>query len=561
MALPRLAILTFLSGTFVAHIGAKSPIVDLGYARYQGSVDTSTNITSFLGLRYAASPGGDARFRAPQPPLQVDGLQKAIDQPPQCWQVDDVGGGLPTNPFREPESTVNARRMEHFNKRTATNVSDEDCLFLSVYYPSDTSGTPPNKLPVVVWIHGGGYLLGSSSQFRGSDLIKQADHGLVVVIIQYRLGLFGFLAGAQVKQNGALNAGLLDQQFALQWVNQHIAKFGGDPDQVTIWGESAGGGSVLQHVIANGGKTTPQLFRRAIASSSFVVTQSAYDERVPQLVYDAVVEQTNCTSSDETGTLACLRNAPVDLLQAANININANTFVGTFNFAPVVDGELIQQRPVEALKAGKINGETVLAVTNAFEGRIFVNTSIPAATSVGSYALELYPKLNSSQAPQIERIYDGVGTTADKIVALFSDTVCLCPTYALLRAFDGSKAGSAFKAEFAIPPGNHGTDLQYYFPSLAIDVPVLNYPTFFNNTAFINAFARSFTSFARFQDADPGRELNETWTSWSGGNKVEMVFNRTDGADEQPWIRATETDEKVLERCRFWDAVGDLTGH
>ncbi|KAF7327270.1 Carboxylic ester hydrolase [Mycena kentingensis (nom. inval.)] len=552
-----------LASLFLLVPAHAEPTVDLGYAKYQGSVDPATNIASFLGIRYAAAPVGPGRFGAPQPPLPVPGagVLNATTQPAQCWQVESANA-LSTNPYRRVHA-----------KRAPTSVSDEDCLFLSVYYPSDASGAPPNKtLPVMVWIHGGGYLLGSSSQFRGSDLIRQANNGLVVVVIQYRLGLFGFLAGSQVEEHGALNAGLLDQQFALRWVQSHIAKFGGSPSHVTIFGESAGkspvlyiahyrlsnpsyagGGAVFQQILANGGNTHPPLFKNAISSSPFMPSQYRYDERIPEAVYAEVLRETNCT------TFACLRATPTSELQTANLNINLNTFVGTYAFPPVVDGSFIRERPLEALRKGRVNGEMLLVGTNAFEGSIFVNTSIPAAESVGSYALELLPNLRASKRVDVEKVHARTGTEPEKIVALAGDLLYFCSAYSLLRAF----RGRAYKLSFAIPPGQHGTDLQYYFPSLVEDVPVLNYPFFFNNTQFINAFAQSFTAFGI--SGDPNVKISDTitpiWARWKDedGARVEMVFNRTENS--VPWVYSGNTGKDRLERCRFWEELGAVTGH
>ncbi|KAJ7104745.1 Alpha/Beta hydrolase protein [Mycena epipterygia] len=529
-----------LINLFNPPVTGTGPIVKLGYATYQGVVDTSSNITTFLGIRYAAPPVGDLRFRAPQPPALIPGVQQTKEQPNQCWQVE-IDGLAPTNPFRT---------------RAVTNISSEDCLFLSVYYPSDAQGVPirGGSLPTIVYIHGGGYFLGSSSQFRGSDLIKQSNHGVVVVIIQYRLGLFGFLAGSAVKNNGTPNAGLLDQDFALRWVNKQIAKFGGDPSKVTIWGESAGAGSVLQHLIANGGQTEPQLFRAAISSSPFVPSQYEYNGRIPELVYSELVALTNCTSASDS--LACLRAADVSSLQAANLNMNAATFSGTYPFPPVVDGAFIQQSPTKALAEGLVNGDALLAVTNVHEGTIFVNTSVPASANVSQYALELFPDFGLAQAQQVRELYANVAPL-DQAAAVCGDATFKCPTYSLLRAF----SGRTFKAEFAIPPGNHGMDLQYYFPSLAIDVPVLNYPTFFNNMRFINAFAQSFTAFAI--SSDPNIKLSKTvmplWVRWNTTGRTEMVFNKT--VVDEPLVEPVRTKNALLERCLFWDSVGNLTGH
>ncbi|KAK7013829.1 carboxylic ester hydrolase [Favolaschia claudopus] len=559
--LPYLHFITSL--LFLPAVIGSGPIVDLGYAQYQGFVNTSSDassITTFLGIRYGAPPVGNLRFRAPHPPHYVHGLQQATQQPAQCWQAG-WSGTSPTSPYHlntTHNRTSSIRPQNILSPREWTNVMSEDCLFLSVYYPSDAHGTPPKgkKLPVAVYIHGGGYLAGASSQFRGSDLINESNHGLVAVVIQYRLGLLGFLAGSAVKKDGNPNAGLLDQDFAFRWIQKHISKFGGNPDHVTIWGESAGGGSVFQQLVANDGKTEPQLFKYAIASSIFAPSQYPYDSRIPESNYQQVLAETNCTS------LACLRSAPVSALQQANLDINAAGFSGVCVFVPVIDGDFIRQSPAKALTEGKVNGEAVLAVANAREGTIFVHPEVPVTANLSQYVLELFPDLavQPELAGKIGEMYKDSGTPVDQAVALYGETIFLCATYGLLRAF----GGRGFKAQFAIPPGDHGTDLQYYFPSLVIDVPVLNYPQFFNNTVFINAFAQSFTAFA--VSGDPNVKLSDTitpkWGKWntdSPSSTTEMRFNKTGG--DEPDIQTFQTDAGVLQRCRFWDGVAELTGH
>ncbi|KAF7343233.1 Carboxylic ester hydrolase [Mycena venus] len=534
-----------------------TPIVDLGYARYQGMVNTDTNVTTFLGIRYAAAPMNGLRFHAPTPPTPVTDLQQAIEQPAQCYQ-DPSTGTSPTNPLR---------------RRQVSNVSSEDCLFLrytyimfvlreisnnglrSVYYPSDAVGVPVGGLPTLIYIHGGGYFLGSSSQFRGTDLIAQSNRGVVVVIVQYRLGLFGFLAGNKVKKNGALNAGLLDQEFALRWVNKHISKFGGDPSKVVVWGESAGAGSVLQQIVANGGQTKPQLFRGAITSSTYLPSQYNYNDPIPEFLYNEVVSQANCTNA--TDSMACLRATDVQILATANQDISAGAFFGTVLWTPVVDGEFIQQRPTLSLAQGKVNGEALLSVTNAFEGTIFVNQTAATSSNATQFAFELFPQFSSTDASRVGSLYAGLGAQPFQSNAILGESILICPTYFLLRAF----AGRAFKGEFAIPPGFHGADIEYYFPSVLIDVPEIPTQPLYNNTAFIDAFAQSFISFAISLDpnvkVDP-QSLTPEWNKWDKERRTEMVFNKTEA--DIPHIMPAKTSEALLERCRFWESVGGITG-
>ncbi|KAJ7093722.1 Alpha/Beta hydrolase protein [Mycena epipterygia] len=447
---------------------------------------------------------GELRFRAPQSPKSVVGILNATTQSDQCFQA--MGGTSATNPLAA---------------RAVSTISSEDCLFLSVYFPSNADGVPEGPLPVIVWIHGGGYLGGSASMYRGTDILQQSDRGVVVVTIQYRLGVFGFLPGSKVKKNGTLNAGLLDQEFALRWVNQHISKFGGDPEKVTIWGESAGAGSVLQHLVANGGQTEPQLFRGAIISSTFLPPQYYYNDRIPELLYSEVVAHTNCTRAPSS--LTCLRAVDVNVLESANVNVNGAGFYGTYLMVPVVDGEFITEHPTLLLAQGKVNGKDLLSVTNAFEATSFVNQTTAATANATQYALDLFPNFGPAQGDRVGALYAGLGTPLFQTNAVQGESIFICPTYYLLRAF----AGRSFKGEFATPPALHGL-LRAEDRSIPIDNPSLDFPIF-NNTAFINAFAQSFTSFAIY--LNPNSKISNTitpkWNTWSVGD-TDMLFNQSD---------------------------------
>ncbi|KAJ7216250.1 Alpha/Beta hydrolase protein [Mycena rebaudengoi] len=531
--LPGIYTATAVLSTLRAQASVPAPIVDLGYSQYQGSVNASCNITSFFGIRYAAAPVGDLRFSAPQPPANTTGVQDAMTQPNRCFQA---GSGVSAaNPLR-----------------TRAIDSSEDCLFLNVYHPSDADGVPLKDLPVVVWIHGGGFVGGAASQYRGSDLIAQSNHGLVAVMIQYRLGLFGFLPGTEVKKNGALNAGLLDQDFALRWVHKYISKFGGDPSKVTIWGESAGAGSVLLQMVAHNGKTEPQLFRGAISSSTYLGSQYAYDDPISELLYSEVVAQTNCTGAADS--MACLRAADAGTLQAANAGLNNASFSHTFLFVPVVDGTFISQRPLLSLAQGKVNGKSLMAVTNAFEGTKFVDQN--ATINATNYAFQLFPKFTREQAHEVGEVYDPLGTQLFQKNAIMGESIFICSTYAMLNSF----RGNLFKGEFAVPPGTHGADVSFYFPSFTIDVPGAARRVY-NNTQFVDAFAQSFTAFVMSQD--PNVKVSDTilprWDRWDPVGRMEMLFNRTDAGI--PDLRQVTTSDALLERCHFWECLGQLTGH
>ncbi|KXN89063.1 Lipase 4 [Leucoagaricus sp. SymC.cos] len=519
-----------------------APLVDLGYAKYEGSLNNDTGNIEFFGIRFAAAPVGTLRWQEPQPPRPTAGIQNADTPPNRCWSADK--GTKPVTPFPvDSGSSLGKRAIPGFS---------EDCLFLNVVTPASGNGS----LPVLVWIHGGGYVSGSASGFTGSDpfdgddLIREAGGGVVTVIIQYRLGVFGFLPGQQVHDKGVLNVGLLDQQFALQWVQRHVSKFGGDPHKVTIWGESAGAGSVLQQVIANDGNTRPPLFRAAITSSTFLPSQYAFNDRVPEQIFETVVNRTGCFSAQDT--LDCLRKTDVEALQQLNTQIEANGFFGTFTFVPVVDGRFIVKRPTELMREGKVNGEALLAVTNAFEGTPFVDASTAATVQTPAYLTNLFPEFHDAQVSEGTKQYVNQGTPLNQAITIMGESIFICPTYSLLRAFKGR----AFKGEFAVPPAGHGLDVIYYFPNMN---PGLFPP--FNNTVFINNFAQSFLNFAISMDPnmkwDPANTVPR-WPKWSEEGRPEMLFNKTDAG--APVFRAISTASDLIERCNYWESVGAFSG-
>ncbi|KAJ7781796.1 Alpha/Beta hydrolase protein [Mycena maculata] len=526
MSLVSLLYLAFkLSVSVRAADSASAPVVDLGYAQYQGIVDTDLNITAFLGMRYAAPPTGNLRWQAPTAPSRISGVQEATSNPPQCYQ--GTFGASPTNPLAP---------------RDETPVQTEDCLFLSVYSPALNT---TELLPTIVWIHGGGYAFGSASGYNGSDLVEESNREIVVVTIQYRLGLFGFLAGQEVKDGGVLNAGLLDQDFALRWVHKNIDKFGGDPDRVTIWGESAGAGSVLQHVVAHNGRTEPQLFRAAITSSTFLPSQYSHNHSIPQTLFNQVASQAGCNTTD---FLNCLRAVDGASLQDINLSMILAGFFGTFTFVPVIDGSFITQSPTEALAQGKVNGKILLSVTNSNEGVVFVNQTLEY--NVPEFVRELFPLFGVNQSQAVATIYESLGSPLAQVNAIMGESIFICPTYNLLNAFPED----AYKGEYAIPPALHGDDIFYYFPSYTFPGASLS----FNNSAFIDAFTQGFLSFA--VHLNPNQKLRASitpaWSTWAPRD-TEMVFNRTEG--NEPSIAAAPTLDTLLSRCEFWKSVRNLT--
>ncbi|KAF9022991.1 alpha/beta-hydrolase [Rhodocollybia butyracea] len=240
----------------------------------------------------------------------------------------------------------------------------EDCLTLNVVRP--TGVAEGSNVPVMLWIYGGGFVMGGSADHRynGTWIVQRSvemKQPIIFASFNYRVGPFGFLYSQEIKDEHSGNFGLLDQNLAIQWVHENIGAFGGDNTKVTIMGESAGAESVAMHLLAFG-QTSTNLFRGGIMESGTATTGSFPSLNETQQSYDTVVESTGCASSKDT--LACLRSVSVETFITA-------TNVSNLGFGPVVDGLFITQRPSLSLASGKMIKVPLLLGQNTDEGASF----------------------------------------------------------------------------------------------------------------------------------------------------------------------------------------------
>ncbi|RLL95286.1 hypothetical protein CFD26_101514 [Aspergillus turcosus] len=324
-------------------------------------------------MRFAAPPLGDLRFSAPADPSKTTEIQDASSFGPICVGVSQI----------------------------ANASQGEDCLFINVWTPSNA--TSQSKLPVWLYIQGGGYALNANANYNGTEVVQQSGHGIVFVNFNYRVGALGFLASKEVRQDGALNAGLLDQRKVLAWVQENIALFGGDPEHVVIHGASAGAGSVALHLAAYGGRND-NLFVGAIPESTFWPTQRTVEEQ--QFLYDLFVNGTGCSTSKDT--LSCLRSVDIDTIQAANI---VYPFPGAsddplplWSFLPVIDGDLIRDQLYTAFETGRFIKVPLMVGDDANEGTIFANNA-STSREVAQLMKNNYPKLTPPQLTEIMNAY------------------------------------------------------------------------------------------------------------------------------------------------------------
>ncbi|RAH55631.1 carboxylesterase [Aspergillus piperis CBS 112811] len=459
---------------------SQHPIVDLGYATYQGSYSYTYDLNVWKSIRYAAPPVGKRRWQAPAPPLQNNSqITLAVDQPPVCPQ-----SGAAKTPY-----------IYGFN----SGPGDEDCLYLNVYAPPNAT-----DLPVLLWIHGGGYGLFGAT-YDPSPMMNTNNNGFITVEIQYRLGAFGFLSSEEVKEHGVTNAGLLDQRFAFEWVQEHIDKFGGDPERVTIGGESSGAGAVMLHALAYGGQEF-NLFNNIIAASAYSPPIFNYHDKVPEQYYKDFAELAGCglnstAIKNYATTFDCLVAAPSTLLQNASATVSTSGLFGTWAFLPVIDGELIQERPSVQLAQGKVSGKRILIGNNANDGVPLSNPNVVTRPAFNSYISTTFPLFTSSDIALLNEVYqtfnsqstdnspryDTLGTSGptainqsematglqQTVFNIFAETTFACPAQWLADAFsqeDDTLSCSnpqpprqAWKYQYSVTPAYHGADLSAYF--------------------------------------------------------------------------------------------------
>ncbi|XP_078692896.1 uncharacterized protein LOC144922739 [Branchiostoma floridae x Branchiostoma belcheri] len=304
------------------------PVVTTVTGQVRGTTTHSTDlpdkpIYTFLGIPYAAPPVGDLRYRPPQPAVPWEGVRDAVEYGSYC-----------------PQNLTSFNAMDHdFPEEFGENMTtSEDCLTVNVYTPTVAPDTP---LPVLLWIHGGALMIGFGSP-PGWEAIA-AHQDVVVVSINYRLGVLGFLSTGDDNMPG--NYGFLDQVHAMKWVKENIRNFGGDPDRVTIFGESAGGISVSYHLLS---PLSKGLFQRAISQSGTWKTFPVNPD--PLTVTKMFAEKAGCETEDTAVITACLKEkSPEELLEAF-------AALGFIPFlVPVVDGTFLTTDPMELMDKGEIN--------------------------------------------------------------------------------------------------------------------------------------------------------------------------------------------------------------
>ncbi|XP_062987529.1 cholinesterase [Elgaria multicarinata webbii] len=499
-------------------------------------------VTAFLGIPYGAPPIGQLRFKKPQPPEEWKGDRDATKHANSCMQnFDNTFPGFAGSEMWNPK----------------TNLS-EDCLYLNVWVPSPK----PKNATVMVWIYGGGFQSGTSSLDVYDGKFLARVERVIVVSMNYRLGALGFLA-LPGNEDAPGNVGLFDQRLALQWIQDNIASFGGNSKSVTLFGESAGAGSVSYHLFS---PQSHPLFTRAIMQSGSgnapwgAVLPSKARERTL-----ALAKLLQCTSSNETEIIFCLQKKdPQEILDTDISALRVSALI-EMNFLPVVDGDFLTDMPATLLKNGHFKRTEVLMGVNKDEGAYFLVYGVPGFSKDNSSLINetefranlkfSFPETSETGLESIAFQYSdwedeqNPFNYRDAMDDVIGDYYFICPTVeftkyfaqagnnAFLYFFEHRSSKLPWPEWMGVP---HGYEIEFVF-GLPLERRV-------NYTKAEETLSRSilkyWASFAK-NGTPSGTQINGTkWPVFTTAEQKYLTLS-TDGSKIRTKLRA--------QQCRFWN--------
>lgn len=476
---------------------------------------------AFLGMRYAAAPSGSRRWKSPEPPACPATTVVASSYAPVCPQLDR-GSGAPEG--------------------------DEDCLAVNVFAPK--SAFPAGRTPVMVFIHGGGNVVGSAREevepgrvlYDGAALAEATGH--VVVTVQYRLGPLGWLvhAGLDAEAPDARsgNYGLEDLVASLEWVRSNVGAFGGNRDRVMIFGESAGGLNVCTLLAS---PRAAGLFQAALIQSGGCVA----DTRQKALATgNELAANAGCGMAADP--VACLRaKSPAELLAALPPVVSVGG--GQPPYQPNVDGTLLPDVPLSVIRAGQHNRVAVAIGANADE----TGQEVPLAFTEAQYELFLdttFP--NPVVRAAVADLYSpsSFGSARRSYIALTSDAKFICPSRTIARALEASQSEPVYRYFFTEIPDAptspafgafHGLELLYVYAKLDLR----GYTPTAAERTLSAAMQQYWGALAR--DGVPLASGQPAWGRYDAGRDNHLVLN-ADGI--------AMSDGVITERCDFWQSLG-----
>jgi len=484
----------------------------------------------FLGIPYAAPPIGDRRWRAPVPPAPWTESLETVSFGPACPQYD-AGGVL---------------------------VGEEDCLTLNVWTPREAPGGDAPR-PVLFFLHGGGHEQGASSTLFGDAPLYDgrsfaAEHGTVVVTVNYRLGPFGFLAHPALTAEGGAQAsgnyGAHDQLAALRWVHDNIAAFGGDPERVTVFGQSAGAVSACR--LAASPLAAGLLHGAAFMSGACVATPLERAEANGI----AVAGDLGCTAADDV--TACLRGKPADQVMATLDPMGDGTnSLGRMTYDGVVDGTLLPDAPRALIAARRHNAvPAIIGSTTAENGRNAPRIGTPEEYEAAVRAYVQRSGLPAAVAERALLAYPMADYASPRAayVALTSDVKFVCQARTDARLLAANQDAPTFRYAFDHVADNgaaqaraagaaHGLDLPYLFGVLSFAVGPIRYRPGPGDLAVSAAMQGYWARFAA--TGDPNGDGAVAWPAYRSDDDPHVVLASP--------VRA-ETGHRTAQ-CDFWDSL------
>ncbi|KIW13800.1 hypothetical protein PV08_08992 [Exophiala spinifera] len=526
-------------------------------------------VESFLNIRFGEDTSSKNRFAAPKPYVYPDNLVVDASQPGAACPQQKVP--FPTFPIFD----------------NVTRIS-EDCLTLRVDRPANLSSFA--KLPVMVFIYGGGDTVGQiyDSAYDPNGLVSRAhDIGspVIYVAMNYRLGIFGFAASPALNAMGSLNVGLLDQRLALSWVSQHIAAFGGDPEKVTIFGESDGATGVGLQITAYGASSSVRLFQRAIMQSGGPTADTGTASNLSAVHTAQVVQLLNCTSSNSEMELSCLRELPMQAILSTAIAYEQtlNPDGGLDVFIPTSPSPFIPDSPSNLLKSGRfLHGIDIITGWNENDGSFFVPSTLASDSDLVEWLASAFPGLSPKNTQLVQTLYPASlfrNDTAENVSVQYfrasqmqRDAGYTCPSLLMLEANANFSATTTSNYLYALNQtvfsGSFAElNVSYYGVSHFSDIPYV-----------FNQAATRYASQSSTSDIALSAKLSASWASFTaygqlskgkgtlqGWSEAVTLSSRSEGTYDLQVIGGPENilqsigpsgtyDEHLLERCRFWNS-------
>ncbi|KAJ7903582.1 putative extracellular lipase [Mycena olivaceomarginata] len=518
-------------------------------------------VEAFRGVPYALPPVGDRRFR-PLVPISSQGVINATRFGPRCpgkqlLQLPGSGG-----------------------------AESEDCLTLNVFRPEIADADSETvKWPVAVYIHGGAFNRGTAAMHDTASMVAWSERPFVAVSFNYRIGALGFLPSNLSREEGILNLGLKDQVVVMEWVQENIHNFGGDPSQVTLFGLSAGAHSIGHHVM-NLGDESP-LFHRVIIESGAATSRGVYpyDAARHQVQFAEFLTEAGCADLPSAAVFPCLRARPEKVITDAQIAVFEKYNPSLrWAFQPVIDGDIISKRPIDAWASGAWNLVPIMTGFSTNEGTYYVPASMAEPDEFTDFFRVLIPRLSSADLRVIKELYPdpstrpdspyvdsrdlaaiGVGPQFKRVEAAYAHYAYVCPVRQTATLAAPNQKPPVYLYHWALNQtvkggANHADHILYQ----TMDAAVLEYSEAQRDVAWtMHAY---WTSFIITGDPNSirGRAGDRPeWARYDTEKPRVMVFgegkDERGGGDGLGVAAKMEEDEWSRQECKFWWTKTELS--